>query len=141
MASKGRTVREGQKTYWENKLSQRIGELNEKGIQQDSVEKDPVIKKIRAKLRETNARLVAISGREAKIEEMARLREEKKAAPPKEKKKAGKEAPVEAKTKKKEKGEKKEKPEKKQAKKPAEAQQAPVTAEEAKPVETPIEAE
>lgn len=104
MASKLRTAREAQKAFWEAELSKRIEWLNGKGVDGDRVAKDAVVKKIKAKLRETAFRLSTIAAYEKKLEDMARLREEKKAAPPKEKGKKAAEAPVEEpKSKKKEK--------------------------------------
>jgi hypothetical protein len=110
MASKEKIVREGQKTYWERKLNQRIEVLKGKEFETDKIEKDTVVKKIRAKIRETKSRLRTIDEKEKKIEEMARIREEKKAAPAKvktKKEKPSEKAPAEAKSKKKKKKEEK----------------------------------
>lgn len=120
MASKLRVSRESQKAYWEDKLNKRKEELSGQGIDGGKIEKDTIVKKLKAKVRETTFRITAIGAREKKLEDMARLREEKKAAPPKEKgKKAA--APVEdVKAKKKKKaGEEGAKKEKKKAEAPA----------------------
>lgn len=123
MASKLRSVREAQKAYWVEKLSQRRAELSEKGIDGSQIEKDSVVKKLKAKINDTNIRLAAIEANEQKLVDMARIREEKKAAPQKEK---GKKAPapvVEAKPKKKKKKEEgEEQPVKKEEQKAAEAE-------------------
>lgn len=112
MASKLRSARETQKADWQGKLDGRMSELKELGLDGKGIEKDAVIRKLKAKVREASFRLSAIVAGEKKIEDMARIKEEKKAAPPKEKGK--KAAPVEdAKAKKKEK--------KKEPKKKAEA--------------------
>ncbi len=136
MASKGKTEQEGQKAYWQRKLSQRIEVLTGMGIDAVQIEKDTTVKKIRAKIRDTVNRLRAIDSKEKQIEEMARLREEKKAAPPKEKSKkdkAAEKAAAEAKPKKKKKKED-------AGDQPAEAKKAAVT-EEAKQPETKPEEE
>ncbi|MBW1700942.1 MAG: hypothetical protein JRJ50_02260, partial [Deltaproteobacteria bacterium] len=53
MASKSKETREGQKAYWENKLNQRMSILAEKGIESGKIAKDPAVKKIRARIRQT----------------------------------------------------------------------------------------
>jgi len=137
MASKEKGVREGQKTYWERKLSQRIEILTGNELAADMIEKDTVIKKIRAKIRETINRLKTIENKEKKIEEMARIKEERKAAPPKEKpkkEKASEKAPAEKAKKKKKKEEKPGEQAKEAA--PKEDKAAPVTEAEKEEKET-----
>ncbi len=122
MASKLRSARETQKAVWQDKLAGRMNELKGMGVDGKNIEKDPIIRKLKAKVREATFRLTAIVGREKKLEDMARTREEKKAAPPKEKgKKAA--APVEEKKskKKEKKKEGSEQAPKKESKKKAEA--------------------
>jgi hypothetical protein len=121
MASKLRSARETQKAAWQEKLAGRMNELKDMGVDGKSIEKDAIIRKLKAKVREATFRLTAIVAREKKLEDMARIKEEKKAAPPKEKGK--KAAPVEdAKSKKKEKKkEGQEKAPKKEPKKKADA--------------------
>lgn len=118
MASKAREVRESQKVYWEKKFNQRLGVLSTQGISPEESEKDPVIRGIKAKISDTKARIRAIAAAETKLVDMARLREEKKAAPPKEKgKKAPVEAPVAKESKKKAKGAEKKEPKAEKVKK------------------------
>lgn len=95
MASKSREVRIEQKEYWKTKLEKRLGLLAERGVKPQEAAKDQAIKKIRAHLRETEARLKTITSLEVKVEEMARKKAEK-AAMPKEKK--GKKGKVEQET-------------------------------------------
>jgi hypothetical protein len=95
MASKLRISRESQKAYWEDKLNKRKEELTGLGIEGAKIEKDTIVKKLKAKVRESTFRITAIGAREKKLEDMARTREEKKAAPPKEKGKKAEAAPVE----------------------------------------------
>lgn len=122
MASKDRSTRDAQKVYWGNKLNCYMKVLADKGLESEKIDKDPIVRKMRAKIRKTRFRLRVITENEKKVEEMARIKEEKKTAPPKEKAKKvkpSKQAPAEDKPKKKKKKEvKKEKPEKVENKKP-----------------------
>ncbi|HNY65311.1 MAG TPA: hypothetical protein PKM41_07710 [Deltaproteobacteria bacterium] len=95
MASKLRSSRESQKALWGEKLSRRVEALSGLGLDGDRIEKDSIVRKLKAKVRETTFRLNAIAAREKKLEDMVRLREEKKAAPPKVKGKKAEAAPVE----------------------------------------------
>jgi hypothetical protein len=85
MPSKTKTARESQKEYWENKLTQRIGVLTEKGLEQSQIAKDTAVKKIRAELRKTEARLKTIADLEQKAAQMAKMKAEKMATPKQEK--------------------------------------------------------
>ena len=86
MASKSKEARLEQKAYWENKLTQRLSVLTEKGFEAPKIAKDSAVRKIRGKIRESGARLKTIADLEKKNEEMARIKAEKMAAPQKEKK-------------------------------------------------------
>jgi hypothetical protein len=123
MASKLRISRESQKAYWEDKLNKRKEELIGLGLDGKKIEKDSIVKKLKAKVNESAFRIKAIVAREKKLEDMARIREEKKAAPPKEKGKKAEAAPVEQtkSQKKKKKAEGGEEAPKKEPKKKAEA--------------------
>lgn len=85
MASKDRIARDAQKAYWEGVLSRRLEVLNERGIDQKTIAKDPSVRKIRAEIRKIGARLAVIDKKQQKTEEMARLKEEKMALPKEEK--------------------------------------------------------
>ena len=91
MTSKSESARESQRAYWENKLKQRLSLLGENGRDSGQITKDAAVRKIRAKLRETETRLKVIADLEKKKADMARLKVEKKAAPRKEKVKKKKE--------------------------------------------------
>ncbi|MCJ7809731.1 MAG: hypothetical protein MUP26_05645 [Desulfobulbaceae bacterium] len=106
MASKGKEERSEQKAYWEEKLSQRLAELKEKGVDSGKAAKDTAVRQIRAKLRETNNRLATIVNLEKKVQEMIVTKAEKLAAP-KEKKSKKKEAQEEAESKRQQKKKKK----------------------------------
>jgi len=87
MASKDKQVRLDQKSYLEEKLNQRLTVLAGKGLLPEKIAKDVTVRKIRAKMRETEGRLKAIAELEKKMEEKARIKAEKMALPKKEKKK------------------------------------------------------
>jgi hypothetical protein len=91
MGSKTKQTREGQKTYWETKLNQRISVLAEKGMESEKIAKDPGVRKIRAKIRQAQGRLKAIADSEKRSEEISRDKAEKMASPKKEKAKKEKE--------------------------------------------------
>jgi len=87
MPSKSKKVRIDQRSYYENKLNQRLSVLVERGFESGKIAKDTVVRKLKAQIRETGARLNVIIDLEKKREEMAKIKAEKAAAP---KKKAGK---------------------------------------------------
>jgi len=91
MASKSKASRLEQKAYWEEKLNKRVSFLTEKGLEPGKIAKDTGVKKIRAQMRETEARLKVISDLARKAEEMARIKAEKMAEPKKGKGKEEKE--------------------------------------------------
>ena len=116
MASKEKAARLEQRVYWEEKLNQRLSLMADKGAESEKIAKDTTVRKLRAKMRETDKRLMAIEEKEKKLEEMARVKAEKLAAPKKEKKgKISEEKPGKSKRQQKKKG-KKEKKEKKESK-------------------------
>lgn len=81
MGSKSKEARLEQKVYWESKLTQRLSFLADKGVESDKTEKDAVVRKFRAKIRETEGRLKYIAKNQQKVEDMARVKAEKKAVP------------------------------------------------------------
>jgi hypothetical protein len=91
MGSKTKQTREGQKTYWETKLNQRISVLAEKGTESEKIAKDPGVRKIRAKIRQAQGRLKVIANSEKKAGEISRDKAEKMASPKEEKAKKEKE--------------------------------------------------
>ncbi|MGD0274735.1 MAG: hypothetical protein ABSB79_01565 [Syntrophales bacterium] len=107
MGSKRKQALTGQKESFERKLKARLAFLSEKGIESRKIDRDTIAKKWRANIAAINARLKAIDTNEKKIEELARMKVEKAAAPRKEpeviKEKKVKEPPVEGKEKKKKK--------------------------------------
>ena len=84
MPSKSREARDEQKEYWEGQLKLRLKLLNEKGLPSEKVDKDPMVRKIKAQLRSTGRRMVVIERQRKKIEEMARIKAEKMDGPKRE---------------------------------------------------------
>ncbi len=117
MGSKRKQVQMRQKEFFEQKLQNRLSFLSGKGIEAPKTDKDPIFKKLRANIRAVNNRLRLIATDEKRTEEMAKIKAQKLAAPPKEqevgKVEKPKKAPVEGKEKK-IKGEKKPAPPKAQ---------------------------
>lgn len=105
MGSKLREVQNGQKARFEQNLKDRLAVLSEAGIESSKIDKDSLVKKLRANIKAINARLKAIDANEKKTEELARMKVEKAAAPQKSpeavtvKEKKAKEAPAPAKEK------------------------------------------
>ncbi|MCK9195353.1 MAG: hypothetical protein M0P16_00045 [Syntrophales bacterium] len=107
MGSKQKQAQIGQKESFERKLKNRLTLLSEEGIESRKIDKDVLVKKLRANVEAINTRLKAIDANEKKNEELVRMKLEKAEAPRKEpegiKEKKVKEAPVEVKEKKKKK--------------------------------------
>lgn len=87
MPSKAKDTRLAQQEYLEAKLNERLAELAEKGLGSQAAAKDRAVRKLRADLRKASERLSVIEGKEKKIEDMAKAKEEKSKVPKKEKKK------------------------------------------------------
>jgi len=85
MPSKSKEARLEQKTLVEAQLNERLKLLTEKGMEPQAIAKDNTVQKLRADLRKANERLSVIRGREEKLEEMARAKQEKAKTPKKEK--------------------------------------------------------
>jgi len=81
MGSKSKAAQLSQQQNWEEQLSRRVEVLKARGLDSSAIAKDPAVRKIRAKLRETRARLLAIAKLEQRTEALRRLKEEKAAAP------------------------------------------------------------
>ena len=85
MPSKSKEARLEQKNLVEAQLNERLKLLADQGMEPQAVAKDTAVRKLRADLRKANERLSAIQGREEKLEEMAKAKQEKAQAPKKEK--------------------------------------------------------
>lgn len=98
MGSKHRQVQDERKASFERNLKNRLALLSSKGIEARRMEKDALVKKLRAAIEAVNKRVKAIDASEKKTAELAKAKAEKTAAPPKEpeavkEKKKAKEAP------------------------------------------------
>jgi len=106
MGSKKETQSE-QKAYLERKLENRLKLLSGRGIESPEINKDVLVKKLRANIKAVNVRMNAIADIEKKTEELAKIKAEKAAIPAKEKEssktKKAEEAPEKGKEKKKKK--------------------------------------
>ena len=87
MPSKTEESRTNQRGHLKNELNRRVSFLAEKGLEPQKVSKDTEVRRLRAKLRETESRLRSIAGKKEKLEEMARLKAEKLARPKEDKNK------------------------------------------------------
>jgi hypothetical protein len=73
-----------QKAYFEQKLQDRLSFLSGKGIKSPKADKDTLVRKLQAKIRDVNNRLRLITDHEKRTEEMAKIKAERAAAPRKE---------------------------------------------------------
>ena len=151
MASKSKDVRIEQLRIFEKKLALRLEKIAQKGISKEKAQKDPLVKSLKSKIRETNVRIAAsekfvqlnqklAQDKAQKLAEPA-VKKEKKSEPAQEGKKA------ESKPKKKEAAadqEPKKQPDDKAEKAPKEPKKQAVAADEEtpkKPKKQPAEAD
>jgi hypothetical protein len=73
-----------QKAYFEQKLLDRLSFLSGKGIKSPKADKDTLVRKLQANIRAVNKRLRLIADNEKRMEEMAKIKAERAAAPKKE---------------------------------------------------------
>jgi hypothetical protein len=104
MGLKSKQIQMRQKEYFEQQLQNRMSYLSGKGVESSRADKDPHVRKIKADIRAVNNRLRLIAENEKRTAEMAKIKAERAAAPPKEKESGkaekSKQAPGEAKGKK-----------------------------------------
>jgi hypothetical protein len=84
MGSKHRQAQNGRKASFERNLKNRLALLSSRGIESREMDKDALVKKLRANIEAVNNRLKVIDASEKKTAELARMKAEKTAAPPKE---------------------------------------------------------
>jgi hypothetical protein len=84
MGSKHRQAQNGRKASFERNLKNRLALLLSKGIESREIDKDALVKKLRANIEAINYRLKTIDASEKRTAELARMKAEKAAAPPKE---------------------------------------------------------
>ncbi|OGD18558.1 MAG: hypothetical protein A2Y69_12560 [Candidatus Aminicenantes bacterium RBG_13_59_9] len=85
-----------QQAYFEDKLKDRLSFLSAKGIKSPQVNKDTLVRKFKADIRAVKNRLRVIVANEKRTEEMAKIREQRAAAPEKEQKGGAGEKPKRA---------------------------------------------
>lgn len=102
MTSERRETRLKQKAQWEEKLKKRLALLAENGIEEKRIGRDTLVRELKAKIKESDARVKAIDAKEKRTADLAAKKAEKLAAPKEEapKKKKAEEPPPEAKAKK-----------------------------------------
>jgi len=80
MGSKHKQSRMEQKAAFERRLEDRLSNLSKKGIESPKIEKDVLVKKLRADINAVNTRLKGIADNEKRTEELARIKAERAAA-------------------------------------------------------------
>lgn len=95
MGSRNKEAIGRRKANIELRLEERLSSLGKRGIESPGIEKDALVKKLRANIRAMNDRLKAIAKNEQRTEELAKIKAEKAAVPPLPKdQEAGKEKPA-----------------------------------------------
>ena len=103
MPSKSKDVRLEQRRILEKKLDLRLQQLMQKGINKEKAQIDPFVKKLKAKIRETNIRIAVADMHVRRAQELVQAKVQKLAAPAKKEKapeQTPKPAPAEPKQKK-----------------------------------------
>ncbi len=77
MASKLKKTQLGRKEQYERRLKNRLSLLSEKKLEPPRIEKDPLVKNLRASIAATDARLKAIAKIEQRTAELAKMKVEK----------------------------------------------------------------
>lgn len=77
MSSKSKEVRIEQRRILEKKLDFRLQKLAQKGISKEKAVSDPLVKKLKSKIRETNIRISVFDRNAAKTQELVVAREKK----------------------------------------------------------------
>jgi len=84
MGLKWKQIQMRQKAYFEQKLQNRLSFLSEKETEAPKIDKDPLVRKLQTNIRAVNNRLRLIADNEKRTEEMAKIKADRAAAPPKE---------------------------------------------------------
>jgi len=77
MGSKLKKTQQGRKEQYERRLANRLSLLSEKKTEPSKIEKDPLVKNLRANIAASNARLKAIAKIEQRTAELAKIKAEK----------------------------------------------------------------
>ena len=83
MASKLKKTQLGRKEQYERRLANRLSLLAERKTEPSRIEKDPLVKNLRANIEATDARLKAIAKIEQRTAELAKIKAEKAESRPK----------------------------------------------------------
>jgi hypothetical protein len=75
MGSKLKKTQQGRKEQYERRLANRLSLLSEKKIEPSKIEKDPLVKNLRANIAASDARLKAIAKIEQRTAELAKIRQ------------------------------------------------------------------
>jgi hypothetical protein len=81
MASKSKNVRLEQLRVFEKKLALRLQQLDQKGISKEKAQKDPIVKSLKSKIRETNVRIAALEKFVQLNQKLAQAKAQKLAEP------------------------------------------------------------
>lgn len=84
MGLKRKQMQMRQKAYVEQNLQNRLTFLSGKGIEARKINKDPLVRELRADVKAVNIRLRRIADDEKRTEEMTKIKAERAAAPKKE---------------------------------------------------------
>lgn len=77
MSSKSKDVKLEQRRVLEKKLDLRLQQLAQKGIGKEKADSDPLVKKLKAKIRETNLRIKTADKFAQKTQELAQAKAQK----------------------------------------------------------------
>ena len=127
MASKSKDVRIEQLRIFEKKLALRLEKIAQKGISKEKAQKDPLVKSLKSKIRETNVRIAASEKFVQLNQKLAQDKAQKLAEPAVKKEKKSEPAQDEKKA--------ESKPKKKEAAADKEPKKQPVAKDEAAPKE------
>ncbi len=92
MSSKSKDVKIEQRRILEEKLDLRLQQLAQKGISKEKAQSNPLVKNLKAKIRETNTRIKAVEKIAKLNEELAQAKIQKLTAPAQKEGEAGKES-------------------------------------------------
>ena len=84
MGLKRKQVQMRHKADFEHELQNRLSFLSGKGIEGPKADKDPLVRKLKANIREAKNRLRRIADHEKRTEEMAKIKADRAAGSPKE---------------------------------------------------------
>ncbi|MFH1351677.1 MAG: hypothetical protein ABII26_12200 [Pseudomonadota bacterium] len=76
MSLKAKEIIVSQKSYYETAIAKRQNELKDQGLEDNTIRKDSSIRHLKAKVRQTNRRLHAITSIEKKMEALALRKKE-----------------------------------------------------------------